>query len=220
MRSLLRITLTVAVASLLLFAAGALALRQPTLTSIAYRAPVRSDAAALRRHVSFLTTAVVPRDADHPANLDAAAAYIETVFRRSGARVERQSYEARGKTYRNVIAHYGPADDARPLVIVGAHYDAFSAATPLPGADDNASGTAGLLELARLLQHEAPRGAVDLIAYSTEEPPFFGSAQMGSAIHAASLAGGRRRVRGMISLEMIGCFSGTQTWESPLLGVI
>ncbi|HYO75342.1 MAG TPA: M28 family peptidase, partial [Thermoanaerobaculia bacterium] len=178
------------------------------------------DARTLRRHVTFLTTEVLPRDADHPENLDRAAAYIATAFRAHGARVSEQPFRVRGKMYRNVLAYYGPADETRPLIVVGAHYDAFSANQPLPGADDNASGTAGLLELARLLQQHAPAAPVLLVAFSTEEPPFFGSEQMGSAIHAQSLAAAGRQVAAMISLEMIGCFSGTQTWESPLLSLV
>lgn len=220
MRSLIRIVSATFAGVLLLLAGAAIALRQPAWTSIPYRGSGRSDAAALRRHVDHLTTKVVPRDADHPENLDAAAAYISAAFRRSGARVEEQVYEARGRTYRNVIAHYGVPRKGSAVLIVGAHYDAFSAGRTLPGADDNASGTAGLLELARLLQHAARHGPVELVAYSTEEPPFFGSEGMGSAVHAASVERSGRRVTGMINLEMIGCFSGTQTWESPLLGLI
>lgn len=216
-RSILRVLLAVVIIVLVACGAAAVALRQPTLTRIAYRSTARSDAALLRRHVAFLTTAAIPRDAQHPEMLDAAAAYIAAVFRSSGAEVEEQRYAARGATYRNVIARYGPADDRRPVVIIGAHYDAFSANVSLPGADDNASGTAGLLELARLMQQSPPAGPVLLVAYSTEEPPFFGSDQMGSAVHAQSLSQASRPVKAMISLEMIGCFSGVQTWESPLL---
>src|SRR5207247_5603564 len=108
----------------------------------------------------------------------------------------------RGRTYRNVIASFGTDD--RPLLIVGAHYDAFAARRYLPGADDNASGTAGLLELARLLGARRPTGPVQLVAFANEEPPFFGSQQMGSAVHAESLASEQRPVAGMICLEMIG----------------
>jgi hypothetical protein len=216
----MRITVAVLAGVLLLFVGAAIWLRQPSLTTIPYPWKIRSDPAELRRHVVFLTTSVVPRDSDHPANLDAAAAYIAAAFQRYGGRVEQQTFAARGATYRNVIAHYGRAGGTRPLLIDGAHYDAFGSGIALPGADDNASGTAGLLELARLLEHQAPQGPVALVAYSTEEPPFFGSLQMGSAVHAASVASSGRAVKGMISLEMIGCFSGIQTWDSPLLGLI
>ena len=139
---------------------------------------------------------------------------------------------ARRREYRNVIASFGP-DVGRPLrppgraesppyvVVVGAHYDVFSPrGTTLPGADDNASGTAGLLELARLLGRQPPSRPVMLVAYANEEPPFFGTDEMGSAVHAASLAADGRPVAGMICLEMIGCFTPRQPWDSWVLSAI
>jgi Zn-dependent M28 family amino/carboxypeptidase len=104
--------------------------------------------------------------------------------------------------------------------VVGAHYDT---AGPLPGADDNASGVAGLLELARLLGTTPPRIAVELVAFSLEEPPAFATPDMGSAVHAASLAAEGARVRLMICLEMIGYFSDrprSQHFPAPGLGLI
>ncbi|WP_146692433.1 M20/M25/M40 family metallo-hydrolase, partial [Escherichia coli] len=110
---------------------------------------------------------------------------------------------------KNIVANYGPADG--PLIIIGAHYDSVSSyendqLTYTPGADDNASGVAGLLELARLLQQQAPKTGVQLVAYASEEPPFFRSDEMGSAVHAASL---ERPVKLMIALEMIGYYDST-----------
>jgi len=186
---------------LLAIAVFAAIIRQPALTSIPYESRDRVNAAALRNHVAALTR--VPRSADHPEGLDAAARYIERHFRTSGTRVELQEFDARERRYRNVIAHFGPS--AGPLMIVGAHYDALGA---LPGADDNASGTAGLIELVRLLARNPPPTPVAVIAYANEEPPFFGSEQMGSAVHANSLAG--KDVAGMICLEMIGYYAPTQ----------
>jgi Zn-dependent M28 family amino/carboxypeptidase len=161
---------------------------------------------------------VRPRGADQPENLDRAAAYIAERFREAGARVSEQPFSERGRTYRNVIADFGPP--AGEKLIVGAHYDAFTSTGDLPGADDNASGTAGLLELARLLGVRAPRRPVELVAFTTEEPPFFGSENMGSAVHAAQLQRSRMGVTGMICLEMIGYFHREQTWSSPLLGMM
>jgi Zn-dependent M28 family amino/carboxypeptidase len=77
----------------------------------------------------------------------------------------------------------------------------------LPGADDNASGVAGLIELARLLGAQPPPVRVELVAFSLEEPPYFGSTGMGSSVHAESLRKQNIRVKAMFSLEMIGYFS-------------
>ena len=116
--------------------------------------------------------------------------------------------------YRNVIARFGTEG---ATIVVGAHYDAISVnRAPLPGADDNASGTAGLLELARLLGQVKPKRRVELVAYSTEEPPYFGSAKMGSAVHAASV----ENVEAMICLEMIGYFRGQQVWPNALFDLL
>jgi Zn-dependent M28 family amino/carboxypeptidase len=89
-----------------------------------------------------------------------------------------------------------------------------------PGADDNASGTAGLLELARLLRHSQLGQPVDLVAFTLEEPPYFATPKMGSRVHADSLVASGRRLDAMIGLEMIGCFTERQPWPSALLALI
>lgn len=92
--------------------------------------------------------------------------------------------------------------------------------TYTPGADDNASGVAGLLELARLLHQQVPKTGVQLVAYASEEPPFFRSDEMGSAVHAASL---ERPVKLMIALEMIGYYDsahGNQNYPYPAMSAL
>jgi Zn-dependent M28 family amino/carboxypeptidase len=101
--------------------------------------------------------------------------------------------------------------------VVGAHYDAVEAS---PGADDNASGVAGLIELAYLLGDTQLSRGIELVAYTLEEPPFFGTQQMGSAYHVESLADEGVEVTFMIALEMIGYFSnqpGSQQYPWPFL---
>jgi Zn-dependent M28 family amino/carboxypeptidase len=156
----------------------------------------------LRAHVRMLADDLVPRDFAHPANLDRAAAYIREEFTRAGGDAWEQPYEAGRSTYRNVAAAFGP--DTRERIVIGAHYDA---AGPYPAADDNASGVAGLIELAHLLGRDPPPGRVELVAYPLEEPPFYRTPLMGSAVHAASLKRQGVRVRVMMSLEMIGYFT-------------
>ena len=163
--------------------------------------PVVSPA-RLESHVRALSQRFIPRDYTHPENLDRAAAYIRREFTRAGGTTSEQPYNARGRTYRNVTALYGPESSER--IVVGAHYDVDG---ELPGADDNASGVAGLLELAHLLGRSPPPMRVELVAFSLEELPFFSTPYMGSAIHASSLKKQRVAVRAMLSLEMIGYFS-------------
>jgi hypothetical protein len=216
--SLLRILVAVVITSATLFAVMASIIRQPTFRRMPFQSAIRASPDQLRRHVDFLTTTVGPRDADHPENLDRAAEYIEEAFEKAGGRVSIQTFAARGRPYRNVVARFGASAGER--LIVGAHYDAFGSTGGLPGADDNASGTAGLLELARLLGAHPPTNPVELVAFTTEEPPFFGSDEMGSAIHANRLQRDHTAVAGMISLEMIGYFKGSQAWPSALLDAL
>lgn len=216
LRSILRVLLAVVLTAALVLVVAASVVRQPSFRSLPYPRGGRASADVLRAHVEFFTTTVRPRGADNPEHLDRAAAYIRQRFEQSGARVSEQTFAARGRTYRNVIADFGPTAGER--LIVGAHYDAFTSTGDLPGADDNASGTAGLLELARLLGLRAPRRPVELVAFTTEEPPFFGSDEMGSAVHAAQLQRAGTGLSGMICLEMIGYFRGKQAWPSLLLG--
>src|SRR5215510_15804444 len=167
-------------------------------------APVeRIDSRRLETHVRMLAETLAPRHWKRQDNLDRAAAYVGAQLAEAGARVTGQVYAVEGAgRYRNVTGSFGPEGGER--VLVGAHYDA---AGPLPGADDNASGVAGLLELARLLGNRQLPMRVELVAYTLEEPPFFRSEQMGSAMHAKSLKREGAVVRVMFALEMIGYFS-------------
>jgi hypothetical protein len=216
LRSALRIVGATFVALLPLLGLLWALVTQPVLgTAPAWDGP-RADPAQLRRHVELLTGPMSPRDSDHPANLDRAAEYLRRSFAESGARVREQTFQVRGRTYRNILADLGPAKG--PLLVVGAHYDSFGDLGVNPGADDNASGAAGLLELARLLQGRRLASRIELVAYANEEPPFFGSPWMGSAVHARSLRG--QEVQGMICLEMIGYFTERQPAPSVLFRLL
>lgn len=174
--------------------------------------PLAVNPQRLETHVRMLSETLVPRDAAHPENLDRVAAYIRQAFAHASATVVDQPFQVDTRTYRNVIARYGP--ETKERIIVGAHYDA---AGPFPGADDNASGVAGLLELAVLLEKSDLPRTVELVAYALEEQPFFGTPQMGSMVHAKALQREGVRVRAMFSLEMIGYFTdAADTQQFPL----
>ena len=189
--------------------------RQPNTGALPFPEGPRADAAALEAHVRFLATTTPARNWHNAAGLERASDYIADKFARTGAHFWRQPYRARTESTANLIAHFGPASGA--CVVVGAHYDVFG---DMPGADDNASGVAGLLELARLLDSRHLKSPVELVAFSTEEPPFFGGPEMGSAVHAASLVDAAVGVRVMIALEMIGYFSPRQPDRALLLYAI
>ncbi len=179
--------------------------------------PETASARRLERDVRDLC-AIVPRNLSDPVKLDEAAGVLSRSWAQSGVTAEEQSFEVNGATLRNLVARFG--NEGNVHIVVGAHYDAVGRS---PGADDNASGVAGLLELGRLLRRHPPARPVELVAYALEETPWFGGPQMGSAVHAASLRHEGVRVRGMIALEMIGCFSderGSQSYPSAALKLL
>jgi hypothetical protein len=177
-------------------------LTQPLLVSSNPALERVVDPAKLETHVRKLSIELSPRDESHIENLDLVAAYIKDQFQQASSNGFEQPYQVDGKSYRNVIAQFGP--EAGERIVIGAHYDT---AGPLPGADDNASGVAGLIELAHLLGKHDLKTRVDLVAFTLEEPPYFRTNGMGSAVHAESLRKQNVSVRAMISLEMIGYFS-------------
>ena len=169
----------------------------------------------LKAHVSTLSQTLHPRDSEHPGNLAKCADYITRQFEVAGAAVESQEFEVEGQRYRNVIGRFGVGKGSKS--VVGAHYDSCG---ETPGADDNASGVAALIELAYLAGRIPPQRELELVAYTLEEPPFFRSQSMGSAIHAKSIAGEKARITGVIVLEMVGCFTdewGSQSYPSVLM---
>ncbi len=177
-----------------------------------------ADPVLLREHVESLTSG--PRDYTQVENLKGTAVYIGDVWKRLGYEVGFQSFQVAGQVYQNIIAEIGP--EKADQIVIGAHYDVEG---PFPGADDNASGVAGILELARLLKiHESRlKNRIELVAFCLEEPPFFGSSDMGSAVHAKSLKKNGIRIELMMSLEMIGYFDereGSQQFPLPAMSRI
>lgn len=212
-KSLVRIALAVAV---VLFAIWVY-VQQPSLRgnqrSTATVAPDR-----LRDHVRTLSVDFFPRNPTNKENLQKSADYIARHFTQAGAKVELQTYRVGTADYSNVIGRFGRGQ-AKKLV-VGAHYDSCD---ETPGADDNASGTAGLIELAYLLGRTTLKSEVELVAYTLEEPPYFMSGSMGSVVHAGILAPEKSRILGVVVFEMIGYFDsrwGTQSYPMPLLNII
>ncbi len=161
-----------------------------------------SDTEHIKKHLNFITKAGGYRHHTNLIALNLVADYITGEFARYTSQVSEQPFEVGGITYKNIIASFGPAEAKR--IIIGAHYDVCG---EQEGADDNASGVVGLLELARLLQNENLAYRIDLVAFTLEEPPHFRTEEMGSYRHAKFLKEEGAPVAGMLSLEMIGYFS-------------
>jgi hypothetical protein len=198
---------------------GAYQLSQPIWTTVNKKASDNTaSVATLQRHVGVLSTNYPDRSFEKMERLNGAAQYVEAQFLALGLKVESQPFKVDKDNFRNLIVRLGP--DTPDVMVIGAHYDV---AGTQPGADDNASGVAGLLELARLLKDARLTQRVELVAYSNEEPPFFRTESMGSAVHAKAIKASGKRVSLMLSLECIGYFSdapGSQTHPIPLLNAI
>lgn len=178
---------------------------------------IKIDKTILYSTVQSLTEIKPARSYANIESLNKAADFIKNQFADYGYTPIEQKYNINNVEYKNIIASYGSEKGSR--FVVGAHYDVCG---DQPGADDNASGIAGLLYLARLLKEYSPNldFGVELVAYSLEEPPFFKTEAMGSFIHAKSLHDGKVKVLGMLSLEMIGFYSDapkSQKYPLPLM---
>ncbi|WP_207421214.1 M28 family peptidase [Desertivirga brevis] len=165
---------------------------------------MKANSDRLKTDVRFLTELNPPRNSDNLESLAKAASYIKDEFEKAGLVTEEQKWTAEGKEYKNVIASYNLEKKER--LIIGAHYDVCG---EQPGADDNASAVAGLLEIARLMANSKVEldYRIDFVAYNLEEPPYFATQQMGSFIHAKYLKQNNIPVIGMLCFEMIGYFS-------------
>ncbi len=169
----------------------------------------------LREIVEVLAGDIGSRTFQDIDRLKKTADYITGQFESFGYEVSRQPFQYRGNIYYNVIAEKMGNTDPEKILIIGAHYDTVRTT---PGADDNASGIAGLLSLARSLAGLNVRKTVRFAAFALEEPPVYRTQNMGSFHYARSLRERNEQVEGMICLEMIGYFSereGSQHYPLP-----
>lgn len=171
----------------------------------------------LRGHVDALAGGIGERHVGRPQALHAAEAYIARRFAELGYEPVRQTYVAEGVPSSNLEVVVPGDQRASEIVLVGAHYDTVRGS---PGADDNASGVGGLLEIARAMRGTRCARTVKLVAFVNEEPPFFYWGEMGSRVYARAARARGDDIRLMFSLEMLGCFDdapGSQSYP-PLLG--
>ena len=171
---------------------------------------------ALRLSVATLAGNIGERNYIYQKNLNAAADFIEQSLTRTGLRVQRHQYSVDGKTYYNIEAEKKGRGDADRIIVIGAHYDSVLGS---PGANDNASGIAALLALARGFAEKKAMSTIRFVAFSNEEPPFFWTKDMGSYVYAKLCKERGENIAGMLSLETIGCYyetEGTQHYMFPL----
>jgi hypothetical protein len=214
--SALRVVIAVAAVLTLLWWFG---IRMPG-KNISNAAPLSPDEVTLREElradVQKLAGDIGERNMWHYAQLNAAADFIADSFFRAGLHPRRDSYELRGQACHNIEAEIR---GARPeIILIGAHYDSVFGS---PGANDNGSGVAATLALARRFANRKTQHTMRFVAFANEEPPYFLSGEMGSLVYAARCKARGDRLSAMISLETIGYFSdapNSQTYPSRLLG--
>jgi hypothetical protein len=171
----------------------------------------------LRANVQKLAGEIGERNMWHYAQLNAAADFIEDSFSRAALRTRRDSYEMHGQTCHNIEAEIPGAQPG--IILVGAHYDSVFGS---PGANDNGTGVAATLALARRFAGAKSKHTLRFVAFVNEEPPYFLSGEMGSLLYARRCKERGDKISAMISLETIGYFSDaphSQTYPSPGLGL-
>jgi len=170
----------------------------------------------LRRDIAVLAHEIGPRHAWRPAALELAARFLEHELAEAGLAVRAQAYRAGPQEFRNLEVELAGGEE---IVLVGAHYDTVAGGS-CPGANDNGSGVAAVLALARRFARIRAGRTLRFVLFVNEEPPFFPGETMGSWVYARRSRERRERIAAMLSLETIGYYSdapGSQRYP-PLVG--
>jgi hypothetical protein len=183
--------------------------------------PAMTDAqlalrAELEADVRKLAAEIGERNVRHPTRLDAAARHVESRLAAAGT-VRRQEYLVNDVTCANVEVEIAGVARAGEIVVVGGHYDSVGGC---PGANDNATGAAAVIALARRFGGAHPARTLRFVAFVNEEPPFFRIDAMGSAVYAKRCAARGENVVAMLSLETLGCYldePGSQRYPVSLM---
>ncbi|GAA5511047.1 M28 family metallopeptidase [Novipirellula caenicola] len=176
------------------------------------REPIEAN---LRLHVDRLAGLIGPRTLQKPKTIQATIGYIQSQWQEMGYTIQRETYDAEGDEATNLIVEQPGTKRAEEIVLLGAHYDTVFCT---PGADDNASAVAVMLEVSRLLREYRGRRTARYVAFACEEPPYFMIA-MGSQHHARQSRSRGDKIVGMLCLEMVGYYSLTPGSQSIPPGI-
>jgi hypothetical protein len=176
----------------------------------------REVSSRLRAHVEMLATTIGPRNiTSHLPALRQSADWIRSTFRALGYDPSIQEFSADNETVQNISVELRGASRPDQIFVIGAHYDSV---TNCPAANDNGSGIAGTIELARHFKANPLAITLRFAAFVNEEPPYFHTEQMGSLVYARGCRARNDKIVGMISLETIGYYSdapGSQQYPVP-----
>ena len=191
-------------------------------TSQKYEVPLDSwtdDERNLFNHVEYLTDKIGSRSFSEPLKIAATRDYITDTLHSFGFSTTFHDFRVGGMTFSNVIVTLEGRGSPEEIILIGAHYDTVSGT---PGADDNAGAVAMLLEMARVLAGSTHERTLKLVFFVLEEPPNFGTENMGSRVFARMARENHMDIRAMISLEMLGYFSdvkGEQAFPLPFMSL-
>lgn len=161
--------------------------------------PVRE---LLAKHVDYLAAQIGPRILAQPESIEATVAYLRGQWEQMGYEVREEPYESSDGPVKNLYVEIPGSQLPDDVIVLGAHYDTVAQS---PGADDNASAVAVLLEASRLLKNQSPRRTLRFVAFACEESPYMSMGSMGSQHHAREAKQRGERVQ-MLCLEMVGYF--------------
>jgi hypothetical protein len=165
----------------------------------------QSDAAKrIRKTLHRLAEEIGPRNVEHPKSLEKAAKFIDRSWKRQGYAPTQEWVQVGDAVVYNLVAELPGGSAAKEVIVVGAHYDT---AGSTPGANDNGSGVAALLELSKRFSGQSFPRTVRFVAFVNEEPPHFQTAQMGSFVHAEQARESGDQIMGMLSLETLGYYT-------------
>lgn len=174
-------------------------------------------ASELRTHVEHLASSIGRRSTFHPKQLAESALYLKNELASFGYAVRDHSFAGRGSPAPNLEAVLAGTASPTEIIVIGAHYDSYQGT---PGADDNASGCAAVLALAKRFARSPQPRTIRFVLFPNEEPPLFQTPEMGSLIYAKACRAANDNVVAMLSLETIGYYRdepGTQKYP-PLIG--
>lgn len=190
---------------------------QVTKSSFSVRSKENDDEAiALKRHVQFLSSQVGERSVNQYENLKKSAQYIADQLKQLGFEMEWQEFDAEGKKVYNIIGQKKGIKSPGNIILVGAHYDTYYS----PGADNNASGVAVLLQLAEGVVKKPLGNTLRFVAFVNAEPPFFETPQMGSAVFLKRAKERNEKIQAVIIIDAVGYYSNKDRSQRypPLLG--
>ncbi len=170
----------------------------------------------LQSDVQILAGVIGERNMAHYAALQSAGQFIHTSLATAGFKPDYETYTVNGLDFPNIIVELPGSHKRDEIIVIGAHYDS---APGTPGANDNASAVAGLLELARMLKDSRPNRTIRFVAFVNEEPPYSFTELMGSRVHAAGAKLRGENIVAMLCLECLGAYSdvpGSQLYPPPL----